>query len=141
MPRAKKAPVFCVFCEIATGRIPSHKVWENREFIAFLDIRPVRPGHLLLVPKKHYESVFVLPGTLYARTFLVARALASGMERHFRVPRVGLIVEGFGVPHAHVHLIPISREGQLNPSLAKGSSPAALRRTRAGLGRALAGKT
>lgn len=128
---------FCVFCEIVAGRIPSHKVWEDDDFIAFLDIKPIRPGHILLVPKEHHDSVFAMPADLYDRTFQVARGLADPLAKHFGVPRVGMVVEGFGVAHAHVHLVPISEAGQLNPSLAKEASAEDLNCTRDALAPAL----
>ncbi|HEU4941379.1 MAG TPA: HIT family protein [Candidatus Eisenbacteria bacterium] len=138
--KSSDAAAFCIFCEIAAGRIPSYKVWENRDFIAFLDIKPIRPGHVLLVPRKHHESVFDLPDALYAGVFRTARALAAKMERVFDVPRVGIVVEGFGVAHAHVHLVPISEAGQLNPTLAEEAPPLALQEIRAGLERDLGSK-
>src|SRR5512138_1916967 len=128
---------FCVFCEIVAGRIPSYKVWEDRDFIAFLDIKPIRPGHILLVPREHHDSLFDLPAPLYARAFETARSLAGPLGEHFRVPRVGIVVEGFGVAHAHVHLVPISEAGQLNPALAKEASKEDLEELRARLERAL----
>jgi len=128
---------FCVFCEIVAGRIPSYKVWEDDEFIAFLDIKPIRPGHILLVPKEHYDPVFAMPADWYDRTFRVARSLADPLGKHFGVPRVGIVVEGFGVAHAHVHLVPISEAGQLNPALAKEASAEDLNRTRSALAPAL----
>lgn len=128
---------FCVFCEIVAGRIPSYKVWEDRDFIAFLDIKPIRPGHILLVPREHYDAVFDMPAELYDRTFQVARNLAGPLGKNFGVPRVGIVVEGFGVAHAHVHLVPISEAGQLNPALASEASPVTLQDIRAGLEGAL----
>lgn len=131
---------FCVFCEIVAGRIPSHKVWENGDFLAFLDIKPIRPGHILLVPRKHHDPVFDMPPALYDGIFQVARTLAIPLGKHFDVPRVGMIVEGFGMPHAHVHLVPISEAGQLNPALAHAVSTADLERTRDALAPALNAK-
>ena len=139
---AEKSPAeFCVFCEIVAGRIPSHKVWESRDFIAFLDIKPIRPGHILLVPRKHHESLFDLPAALYERAFRTARALAAPLGKYFGVPRVGIVVEGFGVAHAHIHLVPISEAGQLNPALAGEASAEDLQRTRRALTRALRSKS
>lgn len=128
---------FCVFCEIVAGRIPSYKVWEDDDFIAFLDIKPIRPGHILLVPKEHHDPVFAMPADLYDRTFQTARKLAGPLGEHFKVPRVGMVVEGFGVAHAHVHLVPISEAGQLNPALAKEAPTEELKRTRDALAPAL----
>ena len=133
------SPGFCVFCEIVAGRIPSYKVWEDGDFIAFLDIKPIRPGHILLVPKEHHDSVFDLPAPLYARAFETARKLAGPLGKHFHVPRVGIVVEGFGVAHAHVHLVPISEAGQLNPALATETAKEDLESTSAALARSLAG--
>lgn len=142
MVRAGKSPPkFCVFCEIVAGRIPSHLVWENRDFIAFLDIKPIRPGHILLVPRKHHESLFDLPAALYERAFRTARALAAPLGKYFGVPRVGIVVEGFGVAHAHIHLVPISEAGQLNPALAGEASAEDLQRIRRALTRALRSKS
>lgn len=136
----KSPPEFCVFCEIVAGRIPSHKVWESRDFIAFLDIKPIRPGHILLVPRKHHESLFDLPTALYERAFRAARALAAPLGKHFDVPRVGIVVEGFGVAHAHIHLVPIAEAGQLNPALASEASAEDLQRVRSALARVLKSK-
>jgi histidine triad (HIT) family protein len=134
---AEKSPSeFCVFCEIVAGRIPSHKVWESRDFIAFLDIKPIRPGHILLVPRKHHESLFDLPAALYERAFRTARTLAAPLGKHLGT-RVGIVVEGFGVAHAHIHLVPISEAGQLNPALASEASAEDLQRMREALARVL----
>ena len=127
----------CIFCEIVAGRIPSYKVWEDDDFIAFLDIKPIRPGHIMVVPKEHHDPVFAMPAALYDRTFEVARALSGPLGKHFGTPRVGMVVEGFGVAHAHVHLVPISEAGQLNPALAKEASAEDLKRTRDSLAPAL----
>jgi len=131
---------FCVFCEIVAGRIPSYKVWEDRDFIAFLDIKPIRPGHILLVPKEHHDSVFDMPADLYDRTFRAARSLAGPLGKHFDTQRVGIVVEGFGVAHAHVHLVPISEAGQLNPALAREADAASLQEIRAGIEQTLVTK-
>ena len=140
-PSAEKSPPeFCVFCEIVAGRIPSHKVWESRDFIAFLDIKPIRPGHVLLVPRKHHDSLFDLPAALYERAFRTARTLAAPLGKHLGVPRVGIVVEGFGVAHAHIHLVPISEAGQLNPALASEASAEDLQRMRGTLARVLKSK-
>jgi histidine triad (HIT) family protein len=126
-------PEFCVFCEIVAGRIPSHKVWEDSDFIAFLDIKPIRPGHILIVPREHHESLFDLPAGLYDRAFRTARTLADPLGEYFGVPRVGIVVEGFGVAHAHIHLVPISEAGQLNPARASEASAEDLQRMRGAL--------
>ena len=117
----------CIFCEIVAGRIPALAVWEDRNHLLMLDIRPVAPGHLLLLPKKHSEDLFLLPEREYSRLLETARALAPVLRRATRAKRIGLVVEGFGVPHVHVHLVPVNRAGELNPALAKPATDARLR--------------
>jgi histidine triad (HIT) family protein len=117
----------CVFCEILAGRIPGLPVWENREFLLMLDIRPIAPGHLLLLPKKHAEDLWLLPERDYTRLLATARKLAPALRRATRAKRIGLVVEGFGVPHVHVHLVPVNQAGELNPTLAKAAAPVRLR--------------
>src|SRR5258705_3909133 len=117
----------CVFCEIVAGRIPAIAVWENRDFLLMLDIRPVAPGHLLLLPKKHAEDLWLLPEREYTRLLATARKLAPALRRATKAKRIGMVVEGFGVPHIHVHLVPVNRAGELNPTLAKPATPSRLR--------------
>src|SRR3954471_11459516 len=117
----------CVFCEIVAGRIPARTVWEDRDHLLMLDIRPLAPGHLLLIPKKHAEDLFLLPERDYTRLLSRARALAPTLRRATRAKRIGLVVEGFGVPHVHVHLVPVNGAGELNPTRAKPATEAALR--------------
>jgi histidine triad (HIT) family protein len=117
----------CVFCEIVAGRIRGLLVWENRDFLLLLDIRPIAPGHLLLLPKKHAEDLFLLPEREYVRLLRTARKVAPTLRRLTGARRIGLVVEGFGVPHVHVHLVPVNEAGELNPARAKPASPARLR--------------
>ncbi len=117
----------CIFCEIVAGRIPALAVWEDRNHLLVLDIRPVAPGHLLLLPKKHSEDLFLLPEREYNRLLETARTLAPVLRRATRAKRIGLVVEGFGVPHVHVHLVPVNRAGELNPTLAKPTTESRLR--------------
>lgn len=108
----------CIFCKIIEGRIPSNKVWENENFFAFLDIKPLQKGHILLVPKKHVEEVFDLPHDLYAEFFATAKKITVPLRHAMQSKKVGLVVEGFGVAHAHLHLIPINNPHELNPEKA-----------------------
>ena len=117
----------CIFCEIVAGRIPALAVWEDRNHLLMLDIRPVAPGHLVLLPKKHSEDLFLLPEREYSRLLETARTLAPVLRRATRAKRIGLVVEGFGVPHVHVHLVPVNRAGELNPTLAKPATESRLR--------------
>ena len=104
-----------VFGRIVRGDAPAHRVWEDTDFLAFLDTRPSRPGHTLLIPKEAGGDVFALPPDVYAGLWDRARRLAGPIREAMNATRVGAVVEGFGVDHAHVHLIPLDREGDLQP--------------------------
>jgi len=112
----------CLFCNIANGRVPSFKVWENEDFFVFLDIAPINPGHVLLVPKKHFNDVFIMPQPLYAKMFEAAKYVAKILKKATSAKRIGLAVEGFGVLHAHLHLVPVNSGNEINPERAKAVS-------------------
>lgn len=95
-----------LFEKIAKGEIPCHKVWENEDFLAFLDIRPVAPGHTLVIPKKAIDPVFAMDDETYKRFFLAIKKVSSLLKEKVPCERVCMAVVGFEVPHAHVHLIP-----------------------------------
>ncbi len=88
----------CLFCNIANNKIPSFKIWENEDFFAFLDINPINPGHLLLIPKKHFEEVYDLPEELFIDLFKAAKFLAGKLKEATKAKRIGIAIEGFGVP-------------------------------------------
>jgi histidine triad (HIT) family protein len=108
----------CIFCKIIRKEIPAMIVWEDEHCVAFLDVRPVNPGHLLIVPKEHIESVFGMPDELYEGIFKTAKALSTPLQNAMRSLRVGIVVEGFGVPHAHMHLVPINKAHDLDSTRA-----------------------
>ena len=116
----------CIFCKIASGAIPCAKVWESERLLAFLDISPVNPGHTLLIPKGHVESVFSLGSADYAEIFEAARRLSGPLLKATGSKRIGVIIEGFLIPHAHVHLVPINRGGELSFERAKKADMAGL---------------
>ncbi len=116
----------CLFCKIEAGEIPSSKVWENEKFYAFLDINPVKPGHVLLVPKRHEEYLFALDETFYSEIFKTAKYLSEPIRRATGAKKIGMAVEGFLVPHVHIHLIPLAKGGELDPCKAQKASPAEL---------------
>jgi histidine triad (HIT) family protein len=93
-------------------------VWEDDQFMAMLDIRPVNPGHLLIIPKQHIETIFEIPQPLYNELFETAKALSTPLQKAMNSIKVGVVVEGFGVPHAHVHLVPINHAHELDSSRA-----------------------
>lgn len=109
----------CLFCNITSGKTPSFKVWESEDFLAFLDIMPINPGHVLLVPKNHVEEVFDLPNNLFNEAFQIAKKLAGPLKQTTSAKRVGIAIEGLGVPHVHIHLVPIHKGNDLNPDRAK----------------------
>ncbi len=104
-----------VFDQIVRGDVPAHCVWQDDGYLAFLDVRPSRPGHVLLIPKEAGDDVFRLPADVYAGLWERARRLAEPIRDAMGAARVGVVVEGFGVAHAHVHLIPLDGPGDLAP--------------------------
>ncbi len=106
----------CIFCKIVKEELPSHKVWEDETHLAFLDIHPINPGHTLLIPKNHIDNVFDISDDGYQELFLTAKKIAPKLQKVTGAKRIGLIVEGFAVPHAHIHLVPINNDKELkNP--------------------------
>lgn len=117
----------CIFCAIIAGKAPAEVIWSDDSFVAFLDINPITAGHALLIPRAHRSSVFDLEGNLYTELFLRARELASAIQNVVGSRRVGLAVEGFGVDHAHLHLVPVNTVGDLDPCRQSKATPEALR--------------
>ena len=109
----------CIFCNIIAKEIPAHVVWEGDRFIAFLDVNPVNPGHLLIVPQENHETIFDMPQDLYQELFETAKVLSTPLQQAMNSRKIGYVVEGFGVPHAHLHLIPIDHAHELDSSRAR----------------------
>ncbi|PSR53738.1 HIT family protein [Adhaeribacter arboris] len=103
-----------IFTKIVKGVIPAYKVAEDDQFLAFLDISPLQPGHTLVVPKKQVEDIFELEDTLLADLHVFAKQVAVGVKQATGASRIGMAVIGFEVPHAHIHLIPINRMEDMN---------------------------
>jgi histidine triad (HIT) family protein len=97
-----------IFTRIINGDIPSHKIYEDAWSFAFLDIHPVQPGHVLVVPKKQVEFVWDLEPSDYQAVMATAQKVAQRLREVLGVPYVGEQIIGVDVPHAHVHLIPFS---------------------------------
>lgn len=108
-----------VFSKIIAGEIPSYKVAENDHFCAFLDISPLQKGHTLVVPKIEVDKVFDLPDTYLAEILVFAKPIAKAIEQAFPCNRVNIITVGLEVPHAHIHLIPMTHSGDMNFALDK----------------------
>ena len=103
-----------IFSKIIAGQIPSYKIAENEKFFAFLDIFPLREGHVLVVPKVEADNLFDLPSDYLGELLLFAQPIAKAIEKSFDCNRCGISVIGLEVPHAHVHLIPINSANDLN---------------------------
>ena len=118
----------CIFCKIVKGEIPSVKVWEDEKHLAILDINPINPGHTVLIPKKHDDYLFDLEDGEYTELMLKAKKIAKMLKNKLKPKRIGLAVEGFFVPHVHVHLVPLNKGNELNPERAKNMSAEELNR-------------
>jgi histidine triad (HIT) family protein len=103
-----------IFSKIIADEIPSYKIAENDKFYAFLDIFPLREGHVLVVPKIETDKFFDLPAAYLSELLVFAQPIAKAIEKSFDCNRCGLSVVGLEVPHAHLHLIPINSANDLN---------------------------
>ena len=109
-----------IFTRIINGEIPCYKVAEDDNSFAFLDINPLTKGHTLVVPKVENDYIFSLDDKTYCGLMMFAKRVAAAIEAAVPCKRIGVAVMGMEVPHTHVHLIPINREGDMvisNPKL------------------------
>lgn len=103
-----------IFSKIIAGEIPSYKIAEDDRFYAFLDIHPMAKGHTLVVPKQEVDYLFDLDDLLLGDMVVFAKKVARAIEKAIPCKRVGVMVIGLEVPHAHIHLVPIKEEGDMN---------------------------
>ncbi|PAW93002.1 HIT family protein [Mucilaginibacter sp. MD40] len=103
-----------IFSKIIAGEIPSHKVAETNEFLAFLDISPLAEGHVLVIPKKEVDYLFDIDDETYLGLQMFAKIVAKGIKQAIPCKKVGVAVIGLEVPHAHIHLIPMNRVDDMN---------------------------
>ena len=103
-----------VFSKIISGEIPSYKIKEDENFIAFLDVFPLVRGHVLVVPKHETDKLFDLPEKYLSEIFSFAKPIAAAIEKSFNCRRCGVSVIGLEVPHAHMHLVPMNSADDLN---------------------------
>ena len=108
-----------LFTKIVNDEIPCHKIWEDDQHFAFLDIHPIQPGMTLVIPKNEIENPFDMTDEDYAALMLATKKLVPAIQRATGCTRVGLVIEGLEVPHAHVKLIPISKPADLAQSNAR----------------------
>jgi histidine triad (HIT) family protein len=97
----------CLFCQIANGSHSTHKVYEDDFTVAFLDIHPIREGHLLVIPKKHEADFYKLDDTAYGHLMDTVKKLSAIVEGTFHPHKVGIIIAGWDVPHTHIHIVPM----------------------------------
>lgn len=121
----------CIFCKIIKGKILSYKVAEDEEFYAFLSIAPINPGHTLVIPKKHTTYIFDTEEKILSKILIFSKPIAKKLEKAIqpKTGKIGIMVAGLEVPHTHIHLIPMDKEGDLTFSRAKQASPEDLKTT------------
>jgi histidine triad (HIT) family protein len=103
-----------IFSKIIKGEIPGYKIAEDQDFYAFLDVFPIRHGHVLVVPKQEVDQFFDMSPELLGRMLVFAQPIAKAIEKAFPCKRCGISVIGLEVPHAHMHLVPINSADDLN---------------------------
>lgn len=108
-----------IFEKIVAGEIPSFKIAESKEYLAFLDVFPLKEGHTLVIPKKPVDYIFNLDDDTLAGLHVFAKNVANAIKEVVPCSRVGVAVIGLEVPHAHIHLVPIDYVGDINFSKPK----------------------
>lgn len=108
-----------LFSRIVAGEIPAHKVAENDQFLAFLDIMPLKKGHVLVIPKTEVDYIFDVEDKLLGEMMIFAKEVSKKIKATFPCKKVGVAVVGLEVPHAHIHLIPINSIDDMNFANAK----------------------
>lgn len=103
-----------IFTKIVKGEIPSYKVAESEKYLAFLDITPLRRGHVLVIPKEEVDYIFDLEDGQLSGLMIFAKEVAEKIKKAFPCKKVGVTVIGLEVPHAHIHLIPINSLNDMN---------------------------
>ena len=97
-----------IFSKIVAREIPCHKIAENEEFLAFLDVFPCAIGHTLVIPKAEIDYIFDMEDAAYLRLMAFAKQIAPAIKKAIPCKRIGIAVIGLEVPHAHIHLIPLN---------------------------------
>lgn len=103
-----------IFSKIVAGEIPCYKVAETENCLAFLDVNPIVRGHVLCIPKKEVDYIFDLDDELFTELHLFSRCVARGLKKVCPCIKVGQAVVGIDVPHAHIHLVPLNKPGDLS---------------------------
>lgn len=113
-----------LFSRIAAGEIPSYKVAEDEKHFAFLDINPVHPGHVLVIPRKEIDYIFDLTDEELSELMVFAKRVAKALKKAVPCKKVGVTVIGLDVPHTHVHLVPMNTGADMNFCAEKLTLPA-----------------
>ena len=98
-----------IFSKIVKGELSAYKVAEDERFLAFLDISPLTKGHVLIIPKKEIDYIFDLDSKTFSTLWCFAQLVAKAMEKVITCERIGIAVIGLEVPHAHIHLVPLTK--------------------------------
>ena len=97
----------CIFCKIVRGEVSCYNVYEDKDTLAFLDIHPINPGHMLVIPKNHYPNFYDSEEKDYLLVMKTARKMARIINKKFSPKKVGLLIAGWDVDHSHIHVVPM----------------------------------
>ena len=103
----------CVFCKIVAGEEPASVVYEDESVLALMNIRPIHPGEMMVIPKEHIDHFCDVPDGLACRILAQAQRLSRNIRERLKPARVGLVVHGFGVPHAHLVVVPLHESNDI----------------------------
>jgi histidine triad (HIT) family protein len=120
----------CIFCKIVKGELPSYKVWEDEDHLAFLSIMPIKEGHTLVIPKKHEDYIFDLEDQNLEKLIIASKKVSQILKKAFKpkLNKIGVIVYGADIPHTHIHLAPMDKSGELNFAKQKPASEESLQK-------------
>lgn len=115
----------CIFCKIVKGEVPAATVWEDDKYLSFLTISPINPGHTLVIPKRHIPYFFDLADQEIGEIMVTSKKIAQAMRKalHPKSGKIGVMVAGGEVAHAHIHLIPMDHESDLDFKRQKPDTP------------------
>ena len=112
-----------IFSKIVAGEVPAYKVAESNDYLAFLDVSPLTPGHVLVIPKKETDYIFDISNDEYMGLWVFAKIVSQGIKNVFPCKKVGIAVVGLEVAHAHIHLIPLNNVSDMSFDRPKLSLP------------------
>ncbi|HLF17788.1 MAG TPA: HIT family protein [Candidatus Omnitrophota bacterium] len=115
-----------IFTRIINGEIPCHKIMEDDNYFAFLDIKPINPGHCLCIPKKEVDYIFDVDDETLKGLIVFSKAVAKKIKKVVECKKIGVMVAGLEVAHCHIHLVPIQSLGDLNFAKSKAADQAEL---------------